>query len=325
MSLDEKGGRSMHLLFVVVRRSAKWAMPILVTLSLVVSAMLPRKALAASYDISSIPAPSISVSGTNVSISWPTSTSLQLQNVSAKSVQGLSGIGAVTLEAQAFVPGTPVVRLKSIDEYGFGDFSLDLSQLNGTYVLPFPGTTYAVYVVAQREVHWSMNTAWSSSAGGGGGAGAQIKSANWLVTTGGQPPDWTNSQQNTILSQQRDQLAAMATGINSQNTILAQQRDHLAAIVATTQALASKDTVPPAVTLKWDKGATLTASSSYTLYVIASDNSGGPLQMRVNGGAWKAYSASVSVPLSVGYNEVVVEVKDPSGNVGSGKVGIWRR
>lgn len=151
---------------------------------------------------------------------------------------------------------------------------------------------------------------------------------------------------NGILSDQRDQLASLVVATQSQTAAIQQQaaaaqaqataaQQQTAAIQAQTtaiqqqtaaiQALANKDTELPTVTVKWDRGATITTSSRYTLYVIASDNSGGPLQMRVNGGAWQALSTNVSVPLSLGYNEVVVEVRDPSGNVGSGKAGIWRK
>lgn len=123
---------------------------------------------------------------------------------------------------------------------------------------------------------------------------------------------------NVILGQQRDQLDLLVTATQSQTTSIQQQ-------TAAIQALANKDSVPPTITLKWDQGATITTSSSYTLYVVASDNSGGPLQMRLNGGSWQAYSSSVSVPLTVGLNEVIVEMKDPSGNVGSAKAGIFRK
>lgn len=126
------------------------------------------------------------------------------------------------------------------------------------------------------------------------------------------------AEQTAVMAQQRDQLAALAAATQAQTTAIQQQS-------AAIQNLTNKDTEPPTVTVKWDKGATITTSSSYTLHVIASDNSGGPLQMRLNGGAWQAYTSTVSVPLSLGYNEVVVEIRDASGNTASAKAGIFKK
>jgi hypothetical protein len=119
--------------------------------------------------------------------------------------------------------------------------------------------------------------------------------------------------------------------INNQTSIIAgkldQQLSQMAVIAQRLQdqvTALNADRTPPSVEAFWPNGATATRNSSATLQVIASDNGGGPLQVRVNGGPWQAYSPSVTVPLTTGLNTVVVEVRDAAGNVASARAQIWR-
>lgn len=292
---------------------------LLVAMVLVVASTKGNEHAAAA---SIFPDPSYSVSGNTVTISWAAGASFTINGTSYD--ENDHDFVTITLYAQPIVPGLPRFPLASMRgtvEFWYSTSRLTLyyylPTLNGTYTLPYSGVTYALYLETDSATNAVQTNSSTLSV-----ATLPIKAVgrSYYVTTPGAPPSWISGvdTQNTILGQQRDNLASLVTATNNQNTTLAN-------LVAATQALVNKDAVPPVVSLAWQNGATITTSSSYTLYVYAADNSGGALQMRYNGGSWQPYASSIAIPLSVGYNEIVLDVKDLSGNIVSTKAGIFRK
>lgn len=267
------------------------------------------------------PVPTVSVSGNQVTINYPRPRSpyqwpyyFSLGNSNYWMPSYLSA-PSITLYAQPLVQGMGRFPLASASAGFFATrctwndlcswaLGYSLDALNGTYTLPYPGVTYALYLELNTDSAFlgKESNTWGN-AGGSMETRTSLVGGLFYVTTPGTPP--------AFLQAGTDHLANLVTETNR--------------LVAATQTLANKDTVAPAVSVAWRYGATITAASSYPLYVYASDNSGGALQMRINGGSWQAYSSVLNVPLNLGLNEVVVEVRDPSGNVGTARTWIFRR
>lgn len=86
---------------------------------------------------------------------------------------------------------------------------------------------------------------------------------------------------------------------------------------------------PVIQSLRGAAGATATKNATFSVQITATDNLPGQLQVSysVNGGPasmWTNLGTSVSVPLSVGYNDIQIWVKDQAGNKTSKNIGVWR-
>jgi len=85
------------------------------------------------------------------------------------------------------------------------------------------------------------------------------------------------------------------------------------------------DAMSPIVKIQTTSGARATSASSIPCIVSVTDNSAGPFEYSVNGGAWAALPASGQVALPVtqpGMNTITVEVKDLAGNIGRDVISI---
>lgn len=112
--------------------------------------------------------------------------------------------------------------------------------------------------------------------------------------------------------------------------VSARFRDAEGAVSPVAEILFVLDTRAPQVTAKPLGGATVTKTGSVTLVVTASDKLPGPLEYRLDGGAWAALPADGRVTksgLDPGTSgrlyTILVEVRDQAGNVGSTTVDIW--
>ncbi|MDO7785809.1 hypothetical protein [Desulforamulus aquiferis] len=80
------------------------------------------------------------------------------------------------------------------------------------------------------------------------------------------------------------------------------------------------DTMPPTVKVQTISGARATSASSIPVVVSVTDNQSGPFTYQVNGGGWLALPSDGHINLPVnqlGINSIRVDVKDPSGNIGT--------
>lgn len=86
------------------------------------------------------------------------------------------------------------------------------------------------------------------------------------------------------------------------------------------------DYTPPAAKVRLEVFRTLTSSASANLIITASDRISSSLKYRINAGAWLPLPGDgrVSASLSLGFNNIVVDVADEAGNYATQSLSIWR-
>ncbi len=279
--------------------------------------------------------------------SWPSGNSLSYHLEDVRGTwEGWTALVPYRIKVIALDPPAPLPEMTygiTSPQFVTGS-STEQWRVTQTINLPFSGTKYAVWIekatsrydLEKDQGAYQDSYAWATST-----ATWQVYpvSETYIIQTAGAKPALGTEEKlnliNSTLSTRLDQIRASLDAINTQvQTVGVREgeiRDKLQLVVNSVNSLVSsynnyssqqvtelqgikgelaKDRTPPVLSLAWPDGATITSSSSKTLNIFAEDNGGGSLQMKLNGGAWQPYSSTVSVPLSLGRNVVVVSVRD---------------
>lgn len=142
----------------------------------------------------------------------------------------------------------------------------------------------------------------------------------------------------SIISFNNSLEPALAAKIAAQSAEAKSEEARLAALIATETAsdakaavdrvyeIVSADMLPPVLDLDTVSGARATSASSITLLLNASDNVSTTFTYSINGGEYEALSddGRVSTELLTGMNNIVVRVKDQSGNIAQRTIKVWK-
>lgn len=232
---------------------------------------------------------------------------------------------------------------------------------NATINLPYPGTKYALYMEKGTEVERQVlsldvssirlpasNTIIITTTGTKPPSvtnvagiesrmdttNARLDNIRLAINSLTTELDTTGNAIVTAENQVRDKLqglvdatnqlvAAYNTQMASEVTALNGIKSQMATSLQGVQDAVNADRISPTLDVYWSGGGSSTTAATAVMKIYAVDDKSA-VQVKINDGAWQAYTSSVTVSLALGVNTFVVFAKDAAGNAVTKKISIFR-